>query len=392
MKRDILIVNDEKEVGGVSTVLENILSQLDYDKYNVDLFIFQNTGDMLCNIDKRINVIFGGKSFYGIDTSFRSSIKEHHFFRAFKKAIFVILAKFNLISFFFKYIRKKKLNKQYDVEVAFKTGYPTLFTGSGNSKKKITWVHGDLMRDNDMKHYSKTFSKCLNSIDIIVNLSEELKLNFIQLYGNAEKCIVIHNLLDYEKVLKKSTEKSNVLFKNNVINLIAVGRLHFNKGYIRLIEALSMVAKKTNKFHLYIVGDGPERETLQKKIIAENLNDYITLLGYSSNPYKYMKNADLFVCSSLTEAYPMVFVEVLTLNVPIFTVKIAAADYILCHEKYGYIVDNSTEAIYEGLLDIIETGCVKKIPQYDYVSANKEIVKKINNLFDEENYEEKNKN
>ena len=60
MKRDILIVNDEKEVGGVSTVLENILSQLDYDKYNVDLFIFQNTGDMLCNIDKRINVIFGG--------------------------------------------------------------------------------------------------------------------------------------------------------------------------------------------------------------------------------------------------------------------------------------------------------------------------------------------
>ena len=79
----------------------------------------------------------------------------------------------------------------------------------------------------------------------------------------------------------------------------------------------------------------------------------------------------------------MVFVEALTLNVPIFTVKIAAADHILCHEKYGYIVENTVEAIYKGLLDIIESGHVKKIPQYNYVSINKEIMEKINNLFDE---------
>ena len=101
MKKNILFVNDEREVGGVSSVLTNILTEIDLDKYNIDLFIFQNNGIMFDNLDKRISIIYGDNSFSGIDTSFKSNISEHHYYKALKKLIFVMLAKLNLIKYFF---------------------------------------------------------------------------------------------------------------------------------------------------------------------------------------------------------------------------------------------------------------------------------------------------
>lgn len=385
MKKNILFVNDEREVGGVSSVLTNILTEIDLDKYNIDLFIFQNNGIMFDNLDKRINIIYGDNGFSGIDTSFKSNIVEHHYYLAFKKLIFVILAKLNLIKYFFRRKRKKILgNKKYDVEIAFKTGYPTLFTSSGNSKRKITWIHSDLSRDDDMKRYSNSFKKNLENIDVVVNLNDKLKEGFISLYGNKDKCVVINNLLNYKNVLNLSKEDCEIKFDKSKKNLITVGRLHFNKGYLRLIDALAKVKNEYNNFHLYMIGDGPEKDKIVESIEKNNLEDYITLVGYSSNPFKYLKNADLFICSSITEAYPMVFLESLVLGVPIFTLDVASANDILQNGKYGYIYDNNDESLYNGLVEVLKNKKLKEVKDYSYKKINSGIMKKIYQLLDGE--------
>lgn len=84
----------------------------------------------------------------------------------------------------------------------------------------------------------------------------------------------------------------------------------------------------------------------------QNLSN-VTLMGFQSNPYKYVSKMDLFVCSSYREGFSTAVTESIILNVPVITTDVSGMDEILLDGEYGLIVPNDTDALYNGLKDLI---------------------------------------
>ena len=391
--KKVLFVVDERRMGGVSIVLEDYLNNLNLSNYKVDLLVLHNVGDRLEKIPNNINVIYIDSYFDIIDESIKKLINSRQIFKIIKKVYFSFLMKTGLISSYIKTVRKKEKITGYDVEISFKAGFCTLFTGHGDSKKKIDWVHSDYSTADNTARYRKTFNKCIKKFTNIVTISEDIKKAFNEAYnGYEDKIIVIKNYLNDDRIISMSKEKNDNKLNKKKINIVSVGRLSEEKSYNRLIEACVMLKNydksMLDKIQIDIIGDGEEKEKLETMLHENGLNKTIHLLGRKNNPYTYMKDYDLFILASKTEAYSLVMVESLILKVPVLTTKVASVSYILENEKYGKVVDNNVNGIYNGLKSIIEdtkqlNTLKKNLFNYSYKSQNKTILKQIQKLLEE---------
>ena len=92
-------------------------------------------------------------------------------------------------------------------------------------------------------------------------------------------------------------------------SIVSVGRLTKQKNYTFLIKAFYEIQKKDNDINLFILGDGDERSELLKRIKELELIDKIFLIGHQENVYKYIKDAKIFVLTSLWEDPGFVLLE-----------------------------------------------------------------------------------
>ncbi len=98
-------------------------------------------------------------------------------------------------------------------------------------------------------------------------------------------------------------------YKEDEINVVQVSRLVEQKAIDRLIKVSAKLINENSKIHIYVIGDGPLKERLQKQIEDLNVEEKITLLGAKKNPYPYIKNADVFGLFSYFEGYGIVIDE-----------------------------------------------------------------------------------
>jgi len=124
---------------------------------------------------------------------------------------------------------------------------------------------------------------------------------------------VIPNPINLETLDNLSNDNSyDNHFNNNFI--VAAGRLIKIKGFDILIAAFSFVVQTFPDLHLYILGDGEEKDNLQKQIINLGLESQITLFGFVKNPIPFFKNAKACVVSSLIEGFPNVLLQMMSQN------------------------------------------------------------------------------
>jgi len=204
------------------------------------------------------------------------------------------------------------------------------------------------------------------------------------------KLKVIHNVVDIDLIISRGNENVddfNFSNDNNSITICTVGRLAQQKGYIRLLHIISRLAKEGFAFHLIIIGQGEHENELKSIIKENNLHDYVSLLGFKSNPHKYVNKSDLFICSSYQEGFSTAVTESVLLKTPVLTTNCAGMDEILVDGKYGMIVDNSDEALYEGLKNLLANKNI--LNDYKLLAKerseflqNKNNIIEIENLFD----------
>lgn len=117
--------------------------------------------------------------------------------------------------------------------------------------------------------------------------------------------------------------------------IVAVGRFIPQKDFITLVKAVGVVVKKT-QVTLVIVGDGVERQSIERVIDQLALRDNIVLAGVDPNPWRWMTRADLFVLSSSSEGHPNALLEALALGLPVVATEY---DPSLCEmaARYGFI-------------------------------------------------------
>ena len=385
MKRNILFVVDEKKMGGVSVLLEDIINNININKYNIDIAVLHNTGDYLNNLPKSVNIIYGTQFFNTVDLSIKEALQSKNIKIILSKLRLIFLMKTKLIKKYIIKERKKMLNKKYDAEIAFKDGFCAIFTAYGDSKKKYHWLHTDYTMYDCTANYQKLFTEVFDKFDKIIAISNSVLARFKEKYS-VEKTDVIFNIIDSQKIINSAKEE-NIAYDNDKINLISVGRIHNMKGYDRLIDVLYQLDKdnKLNNVITRIIGDGPDFELVKNKIEEYNLSSKVILMGRKRNPFTYVKASDCFLMCSRYEPFGLVVLESLILNVPVLSCQVASIKEIM-DNKYGIIVDNSEEGLYNGILKIINnkkelTKLKKNLVNYNYDIDS--ILKQIEGLLDE---------
>ena len=140
-----------------------------------------------------------------------------------------------------------------------------------------------------------------------------------------------------------------------------VGRFTPQKNYPRLLKTVKRLKEDNIDIDLWILGDGEQKEMIENYILDNHLEDCIKLFGFQSNPYPYMREADLLVCSSNYEGYSTFITEGLILGKPIVTTDVSGMKELLGNNEYGIVTDNNDDSFYSGLKKIIiEKELLKK--------------------------------
>ena len=137
------------------------------------------------------------------------------------------------------------------------------------------------------------------------------------------------------------------------ILLGTVGRLENQKGYLRLLKSLKTLQNEGYKFEVWIIGAGSQYNALNDFILANQMSDYVILLGFQKNPYKYINLCDAFICSSYAEGFSTAATESLILGKPIFTVDCSGMSELFGNMPCGVIVANDDQSLLELLRDIV---------------------------------------
>lgn len=366
--RKILFVVDERQMGGVSVLLDDILKRINLKKFNVDVMVLHNNGDYLDDLPEGVDVIYGSPFFEVVDLSLKEVIKTKNIFKIIKKIYLVFLMKTGLIKGKIKKGRKKCLSKKYDTEVAFKDGFTALFTAYGDSEKKIHWLHTDYVMHDCTAKYHNLFEKTFPLFDKIIGISHAVVERFNQVYPGIQ-CEVIYNLIDIAKIKKMGEE--NDIHLGDGINFVSCGRIHEMKGYDRLINVFHRLDDMGLLKHvsLTIIGDGPDFSKIQNLVQEYGLKDKVKLLGRRKNPYPYVKAADAFLMCSRYEPFGLVVLEAMVLGTPVISTEVASIREIM-REDYGIITDNNEEGLINAIAEVIKNP--------NYLNKYRENLKKYN--------------
>ena len=360
-------------LGGAERVLVDISNRL-VEKYDVTIFTIYANGELEEELDKRVHRI----SLYDF---------KYSQLQGMKKRIVPLKMLFNKRKIFNKYID----NEKYFAQIAFLEGPVTRIFSvkSKNGANKIAWIHNDM---------SKVFGKGIKSkIKRVIdrNIYEKYDtLAFVSIY-NLDKFnklyddmdlpheTVINNYINSERILKLAKEPIKDVFKKEDVNIVQVSRLVEQKAIDRLIRVHSKLMKKGFKHKIFIVGDGPLKEKLEKQIEKLGIKDSFILLDAKQNPYPYIQNADYFGLFSNFEGYPMVIEEAKILRKYILATNTATREALINYSKFSQIVDNNEEGLEQAIkFAISNKGNVKKM-QNSYTYDNDRIINKITKIIDE---------
>lgn len=365
-KIKVLFYNGQLFMGGIERVAVSYITELSKDK-DIELFVVIKENDMERNVflkylPKNINVQF-------IKTEEMVSLREKVSKKRkniFWKIVYLFLINYERI--YMKHWLKKFNDKNtFDLIIDFDMSlgkYIQLLDGI-----KLGWVHFSLKFKKQNKNKSIRFEKRLKKYNKIITICDEMKEEALNLYGlSNEKVERLYNPFDFENIKKQSENISLTAEEQNLLNnkyMVAVSRLVKQKGREDLIDIYSILKNKYKiKEKLYILGDGPEKEALSKKIKELDLETDIFLIGQKDNPFIWMKNAEVFLHTSYGEGLPTVFLESMILGTPVISYDCPTGPKdILSNNEYGYLVDTGNKQkfafIVKTFLDNKEEGQLK---------------------------------
>ena len=155
---------------------------------------------------------------------------------------------------------------------------------------------------------------------------------------------------------KKRNDKIDESFIKEKKYILAVGRLTKQKNFIFLIECFKEIIKNFNYLQLIIIGDGEEKKALEEKIVKNNLQDKVFLIGYKKNVYKYYDKCLFFVLCSLWEDPGFVLIEAFASNTLVLSSNCPnGPKEIINNENNGFLFTaNSKDNFLQKLYYILE--------------------------------------
>ena len=357
-KTKVLFVIHTLQVGGAERILVNIANSLSVDeRYDITVMTIVDMGALKEELAKNVHYdsVFKFKvlkKISGGDKKYSANISSSKRRNPIKKLLI------KSYEYYWRHVNvrkmyKKHIEEKYDVEVAFLEGIPSKFVSHSWNKasRKIAWIHVDLIKEPKSDRFFrgiKEQKEVYSSFDDIVCVSETVKTQIIKKYNLAEhrNIKVLYNPIDSNEIIRKSKEPEKTVKKK--FTFCTVGRLSRQKGYDRLIKVVKRMNDDGLDFDVWIIGVGSEENKLRKMLSDYGINN-VYLLGYKKNPYPYIKESDVFVCSSRAEGFSTVVSEAIILQKPIVATDCSGMKELLGNSEYGIVCNNTEDDLYKAM-------------------------------------------
>ena len=388
--KKILIVNKSFELGGIQTSMINMANTLS-QHYEVHLFIYNPEGILKERLCDDVKILDSSWLFKCIGMSLKDALQTKEVKIILFRLFAALWAKLfnNILPLNLAIMHQTKMTG-YDLAIAYHqeqrkksvtSGFVRVVDKCVVAKKKVAWIHYDSNSINLDHDFNYPFYQ---KMDKVVCVSKSLMNNFADTYPELKKKMdYCYNFMLYDVIKEKGLEKQKVNYPLNKFVCFSACRLTEEKALVRGITALSKVMKQYKDIVWYIAGDGVERNNIENAIREHKLENQIILIGNQSNPYPYIRNANLVLNVSFHEAAPMIFFESKALGTPIFATRTASAEELIDDNKDSFICENSEVGIYERFEWIIQNKKhLQTATSYlmNYHSNNEESLLKIKNL------------
>ena len=249
--------------------------------------------------------------------------------------------------------------------------------------KSVKFIHGDPGTDPVYREEASQKKELLSRFDRIVCVSTSARDAFQELSGLTDSVQLHYNPINSENV--RCMADTQIDFPNDLPVICAVGRLSVGKTFERLIIMHKNLLNEGIQHKLLIVGDGDDREYLQRLIRATDTEDSVILAGYQSNPYPYIKRSKFLVNCSYAEGMPVTAMEALILGVPVVA-PIPSIGELFGGETCGIITENINAELQAGIRKMLtdedfyaqaKAGAQKRSAFFD----GKRMVKELEDMF-----------
>lgn len=413
-KERLLIYPGGMKPNGITTSMMNLLENVDYDRYDITIYLGFNRNkdvvDNLKSLNENVRVILRKGPLLATTMEYYRNLLVRN--RGIKSKIEEKIYPNELYE---REFRKVFGNSEFDVVIDF-SGYAMFWSElllASNAKRKLIYLHSDMKMDMERKvngvrpHYTnlKGVMSLYPYYDKLVSVSEVTKQENIKKIATRKtinKFNASMNTINLDRIYNSINEDNDIFMKNgervivreqdkqitsvpfhkNDYKVMTMGRLSPEKGFDNLIKAFSGIVEANPNARLYILGDGPLKHQLNKLIESLNLSEHVFLMGQKRNPFNIMKDCELFVLPSYYEGQSMVLLEALTVGIDILASDIPANQYVLDYGKYGMLSFNDSESLQASIQQFI-SGETPDYAKFDPELYNKEAVEQFYHLLDD---------
>jgi len=250
----------------------------------------------------------------------------------------------------------KRLYKNFKFDIIHShVAFPEGFCGSMLKRKykvpHIVTIHGQdlqytVKRGRD---FEKIIYDVLKDADSVITVSNKLK-NLINDEFLKNKVRIISNGVNIDDI-ENAKE-----FEHKRIDILSVSNLYKTKGIDLNILAVKKLIEEGYDVNYYVIGDGPERERLQRMVIDNDLERNIIFLGRLGNKevLKYMKTAKIFCLPSYEEGFGIAYIEAMASGKPAIAIKGQGIEDVIKDGYNGLLVNPDVDEIYAALKKLID--------------------------------------
>ena len=350
MKPSILIFSQAMELGGVERSLLGLLDSIDYDRYDVDLFLMRHSGELMPYLNPKANLLPEIPQYASLAVPMASLIKNGQFgvlcgrlqgklaAQRFDKQHPSDKPSVTSLTYSHKYTLRSMpqiSSKTYDLAISFLT--PHYFAWDRvKAKKYAAWIHTDYTALS-LDHAAEL--AMWGRYNGICGVSEQASKGFQAAFPElAGKVQTIENILPKELIYKQAEEPQTDMPADGSIVLLSVGRFCDAKNFDNVPDICRRLVADGLDVKWYLIGYGGDEPLIRQKIDEAGMQARVIILGKKDNPYPYMRACDLYVQPSRYEGKAVTVREAQLLGKPVVITNYATSGSQLEDGVDGVIV------------------------------------------------------
>lgn len=387
IKKRIFISMHYLELGGAEAALIGMLQAMDYDRYDVDLFLHSHQGEMMRFVPKEVNLLPEIQEYAMIEKPMTEALRTGCFR--------VVLARLKAKWQFRRYLKCKvpqysaavfqyvgnavtpvlpslEYLGEYDLAISFLNPH-NIVRDKVKAKKKICWIHTDYTRiDVNVELELPVWA----SFDHVISISPDVTRAFLQVFPSLkDKIVEMENILSTEFVRRRAEEfDASAELAGDGVKILSVGRFCEAKNYDNVPDICRRIREKGINLRWFLIGYGDD-SLIRQRIHEAGMENYVIILGKRSNPYPYIKACDIYAQPSRYEGKSVTVREAQILCKPVVVTDYPTAKSQIQDGIDGVIVPIDNDGCANGMADFIQDRQLRQLIvdyllQHDYGIAN----------------------